>query len=199
MALTANEIKTADEEIRIRESEYDIYRIRKDFPILRQRIHGRPLAYLDNAATTQKPQVVIDTLNDYYSKQNSNIHRGVYYLSEVATVGYENARQKVSQFINAKTHKEIVFLRGTTEGINLVASTYGKANINSGDEIIISHMEHHSNIVPWQILCEEKGAKLRIIPINDDGELDLDEYEKLLNEKTKLVSVVYVSNSLGTV
>ena len=143
--------------------------------------------------------MVIDTLNKYYSAENSNIHRGVYYLSEIATEGYETARKKVQQFINAKSSNEIVFVRGTTEGINLVASTYGRMNIKAGDEIIISHMEHHSNIVPWQILCEESGAKLRIIPINDDGELILEEYEKLLNEKTKMVSVVYVSNSLGTV
>jgi len=199
MGSLANNIGTANKEARIAEKSFNIDLIRKDFPILRQRVHGKPLVYLDNAATTQKPQVVIETLNKYYSAENSNIHRGVYYLSEIATEGYETARKKAQHYLNAKSSSEIVFVRGTTEGINLVASTYGRTNIKAGDEIVISHMEHHSNIVPWQILCEESGAKLRIIPINDDGELILEEYAKLLNEKTKMVSVVYVSNSLGTV
>jgi len=189
----------ANEHIAAENAGFDIDSIRRDFPILHEMVYGKPLVYLDNAATTQKPRIVIDTLQTYYTKQNSNIHRGVYNLSEVATEAYEAAREKVRQFINARSSKEIVFLRGTTEGINLIASSFGRANINRGDEIIISHMEHHSNIVPWQILCEEKEAKLRIIPINDDGELIFEEYEKLLNEKTKLVSIVYVSNSLGTI
>lgn len=200
MGLSTNDVRTvADESVGTKQIALNLVQIRSDFPILQQIVHGKPLVYLDNAATTQKPQVVIDTIDKYYSTENSNIHRGVYYLSEVATEGYENARAKVRQFINAKSSKEIVFLRGTTEGINLVASSYGKKNINTGDEIIISHMEHHSNIVPWQILSEEKDAKLRVIPINDKGELILEEYEKLLNERTKLVSIVYVSNSLGTI
>lgn len=199
MSFTTNDIKTLDEEVKIGAGEFDAYQARRDFPILQQFMHGKPLAYLDNAATTQKPQIVIDTIKEYYSRQNANIHRGVYYLSEIATEGYEGARQKVSRFLNAKSAKEIVFLRGTTEGINLVASAYGRANIQRGDEIVISHMEHHSNIVPWQMLCEQKEAKLRIIPINDDGELILEEYEKQLKDRTKLVSIVYVSNSLGTV
>jgi cysteine desulfurase/selenocysteine lyase len=199
MGSLANDIGTANKEARVSGKSFNIDLIRADFPILSQSVHGKPLVYLDNAATTQKPQVVIDTLNKYYSAENSNIHRGVYYLSEVATEGYETARKKVQQFINAESPNEIVFVRGATEAINLVASSFGKAHVQPGDEIIISHMEHHSNIVPWQILCEETGAKLRIIPINDDGELIFEEYGKLLNEKTKLVSVVYVSNSLGTV
>lgn len=199
MGSLAKDIGTANKKARISETGFNVDLIRKDFPILRQSVHGKPLVYLDNAATTQKPQIVIDTLSKYYSAENSNIHRGVYYLSEIATEGYEAARKNVQQFINAKSSDEIIFVRGTTEGINLVASTYGRMNIKAGDEIVISHMEHHSNIVPWQILCEQTGPKLRIIPINDDGELILDEYGKLLNEKTRLVSVVYVSNSLGTV
>ena len=173
--------------------------IRKEFPILKQLIHDKPLVYLDNAATTQKPQVVIDTLVKYYNEQNSNIHRGVHTLSQVATKEYENARVKIKNFINAKSLNEIIFTRGATEGVNLVASTYGRKNIKEGDEVIISTMEHHSNIEPWQMLCEEKNAKLKIIPINDDGELLIDEFKKLVNEKTKFVSVVHVSNSLGTI
>ncbi|MDZ7363416.1 MAG: cysteine desulfurase [candidate division KSB1 bacterium] len=178
---------------------FDVERIRADFPILRQKVRGKPLVFLDSAATSQKPQVVIEAISNYYETQNANIHRGVYYLSELATNAYEGARQKIKEFINANSIKEIVFVRGATEGINLVASSYGRKNIKAGDEIVISAMEHHSNIVPWQMLCEETGAKLRVIPINDDGELILEEYQKLLNKKTKLVAIVHISNSLGTI
>jgi cysteine desulfurase/selenocysteine lyase len=178
---------------------FDVYRIREDFPILHQKVYGKPLVYLDNAATTQKPQVVLEAINTYYKSQNANIHRGVHYLSDIATETYENTRRQIKNFLNAKSTNEIVFVRGTTEAINLVACSFGKKYIRQGDEIIISTMEHHSNIVPWQILCEEIGAKLRVIPINDDGELLLNEFENLLNDKTKLVSIVHVSNSLGTV
>ena len=177
----------------------DVARVREDFPILSQRVHGKPLVYLDNAATTQKPRPVIDSLVKYYSAQNANIHRGVHALSELATYEYEKARGKVKLFINAFDSREIIFVRGTTEGINLVAASYGRKFIKAGDEIIISAMEHHSNIVPWQLLCETAGAVLRVIPMNDQGELEMDEYVKLLNKKTKFVSVVYLSNSLGTI
>ena len=180
-------------------NSFDVARIREDFPILKELVHGKPLVYLDNAATTQKPQAVIDALVNYYQTENSNVHRGVHTLSQLATDAYEGAREKVRQFINAEHDKEIIFVRGTTEGINLVAQTYGRANIGPGDEIIITAMEHHSNIVPWQILCEEKGAHLKVIPINDDGELLLEEYESLLSPRTKFVSVVHQSNALGTI
>jgi cysteine desulfurase/selenocysteine lyase len=176
-----------------------VARIREDFPILKQKVNDRPLVYLDNAATSQKPQVVIDALVNYYMTENSNVHRGVHTLSQRATDSYEEARAKVQQFLNAADDKEIIFVRGTTEGINLVAQTYGRQNVGPGDEIIISAMEHHSNIVPWQILCEEKGAHLKVVPINDDGELLMDEYEKLLSPRTKLVSIVHQSNALGTI
>ncbi|MYC29787.1 MAG: cysteine desulfurase [Chloroflexi bacterium] len=178
---------------------FDVARIREDFPILKEMINGKPLVYLDNAATSQKPQVVIDALVNYYMTENSNVHRGVHTLSQRATDSYEEARTKVQEFINAKEDKEVIFVRGTTEGINLVAQTYGRENIGPGDEIIISAMEHHSNIVPWQILCEEKGARLKVAPINDDGELLLDEFENLLSPRTKLVSIVHQSNALGTI
>jgi cysteine desulfurase/selenocysteine lyase len=178
---------------------YDVNKIREDFPILSRKIHNKPLVYLDNAATTQKPRQVLETLNNFYSSINSNIHRGVHYLSGEATQAFENARIKVKNFINAASEQEIIFTRGTTESINLVSNSFGRNFINEGDEIIISNMEHHSNIVPWQLLYEEKKAKLKIIPINDNGELIFEEFEKLISEKTKLVSVVYVSNSLGTV
>ncbi len=181
------------------ETQFEVARIREDFPILRQKVHGKPLVYLDNAATSQKPQVVIDALAKYYSSQNANIHRGVHALSELATYEYEKARGKVKLFLNAAETREIIFVRGTTEGINLVAQSYGRKFIKAGDEVIISAMEHHSNIVPWQLLCEQTGAVLRVIPMNDDGELLIDEYEKLLNKKTKFVSIVYLSNSLGTI
>ena len=178
---------------------YDVNRIREDFPILRKKVHNKNLVYLDNAATTQKPTYVIDRVNKYYTTMNANIHRGVHALSQEATEAFEGARIQIKQFINALGKNEIVFTRGTTESINLVASSYGRTNIKEGDEIIISQMEHHSNIVPWQLLCKEKNAKLRIIPINDDGELIYEEFEKLVNEKTKFISIVYVSNSLGTI
>ena len=169
------------------------------FPVLNQRVHGKRLVYLDNAATTQKPQRVIDAMNQFYQADNSNIHRGVHELSERSTRHYEEARVKAQRFINAPDWREIVFVRGVTEGINLVAYTFGRRHVRAGDEIVISAMEHHSNIVPWQILCEEKQAVLRVAPINQRGELLLDEFEKLLNPRTKLVSVVHVSNALGTV
>ena len=188
---------SADESVKV--SDFDVELIRKDFPILSQKVYGKPLVYFDNAATSQKPQCVIDSLVKYYSEYNANIHRGVHFLSQKASVAYDEVRGKVRQLINADSEQEIVFVRGTTEGINLVASSYGRKNINAGDEVIITAMEHHSNIVPWQLLCEEKGAKLRIIPINNDGEIIFEEFEKLLNERTKFISVVYISNSLGTV
>ncbi len=178
---------------------FDVESIRKDFPILDQLVHGKKLCYFDNAATTQKPIPVIETLDNYYRQYNSNIHRGVHTLSEIATKHHDDARTKIKNFINAKSEKEIIFTRGTTESINLVASSFGRNNLREGDEIIISGLEHHSNIVPWQLLCQEKRTKLKVIPINDDGEIILEEFEKLLSEKTKLVAIVYVSNSLGTV
>ena len=178
---------------------FDVQTIREQFPILSQRVHGKPLVYLDNAATSQKPQSVIDAMTRYYSTDNSNIHRGVHLLSARATTQYEDARVKAQRFINAAESKEIIFVRGTTEAINLVANSYGRANVTAGDEVLITAMEHHSNIVPWQILCEEKGARLRVAPINDDGELVIEEFEKLVNERTKFVSVVHVSNALGTI
>ena len=178
---------------------FDVHRVREDFPLLRQQVHGQPLVYLDNAATSQKPQAVIDTLTRYYGEENSNVHRGVHLLSERATEAYEAARANVRRFLNAADTREIIFVRGTTEGINLVAQSYGRASITAGDEIIISWMEHHSNIVPWQMLCEEKGAILRVVPINDHGEALLDEYERLLNPRTKFVALVHVSNALGTI
>jgi len=183
----------------LRHQDFDVAEIRKDFPILKQKVHGKPLVYFDNGATSQKPQQVIDALSRYYSAENSNIHRGVHDLSERATAAYETAREKIRAFINAPTDKEIIFVRGTTEAINLVAQSYGRSFLKTGDEIIVSAMEHHSNIVPWQILCEQVGAHLRVIPINHDGEILMDEYRRLLNERTKLVSVTHVSNALGTV
>ena len=172
---------------------------RDNFPVLNQRVHDKPLVYLDNAATTQKPQMVLDAMNRFYQADNSNIHRGVHELSERSTLHYEQARVKIQKFLNAADWREIIFCRGATEGINLVAYTYGRRHVEAGDEIVISAMEHHSNIVPWQILCEEKKAILRIAPINERGELLLDEFEKLLGPRTKLVSIVHVSNALGTV
>jgi cysteine desulfurase / selenocysteine lyase len=182
-----------------RNASFEVEKIRQDFPILKQRVHGKPLVYLDNGATSQKPQGVIDTLEHYYKFENSNIHRGVHYLSERATERYEGAREKIRQFVNAPTLQEIVFVRGTTEAINLVAQSYGRTFLKAGDEIVISAMEHHSNIVPWQILCGQIGARLRITPINHDGEFVLDEYRRLLNENTKLVSLTHVSNALGSI
>jgi cysteine desulfurase/selenocysteine lyase len=172
---------------------------RHQFPLLHERVNGKQLVYLDNAATSQKPQVVIDTIMRYYQSENSNIHRGVHYLSEKATQAYEKARVKVQNFLNAAYREEIVFVRGTTEGINLVAQSYGRNNVKEGDEVLISAMEHHSNIVPWQILCGEKKATLHIIPMNDNGELLLDKYEKLLTPRTRIVAITHVSNALGTI
>ncbi len=180
-------------------SIYDVNKIREDFPILKTKVRNKPLVYFDNAATTQKPQQVIDTLSKYYSSMNSNIHRGVHYLSNIATDAFEESRIKVKNFINAASEKEIIFTRGTTESINLVSNSFGRSNIKEGDEIIISNMEHHSNIVPWQLICNEKKAKLKIIPIDDNGEIIFDEFVKLISGKTKLISIVYISNSLGTI
>lgn len=177
----------------------DVEKIRNDFPILARKIRGKDLVYLDNAATTQKPKTVIDAVNRYYSDLNSNIHRGVHFLSQVATEEYEQTREIIRDFIGARESEEIVYTSGTTESINLFASTYGRANVREGDEILISAMEHHSNIVPWQILAQEKNAKLKVAPINDDGEIIMEEFERLLTDKTKIVSIVHISNSLGTV
>jgi len=180
-------------------STLDIEKIRRDFPILSQTVHGNPLVYLDNAATTQKPLCVIERVRKFDAEQYGTVRRGSYRLSEQATLMYEEARQKVADFFGAPDRKEIVFTSGTTQAINLVAYSYGRKFVNSGDEIIISNIEHHANTVPWQILCEEKGARLRVIPVNDDGELVMEEYEKLLNEKTRLVAVNHISNALGTI
>ena len=180
-------------------NNFDVQRIRNDFPILKQEIHGRPLVYLDSAATTQKPQVVIEAINRYYTEQNANVHRGVYHLSQLATREYEDARVKIQHLINAGETHEIIFTRSTTEGINLVANSYGRKFIHENDEIVISAMEHHSNIVPWQMLTEQTGAKLRVIPINDDGELLIEEFEKILNPRVRLVAVAHISNALGTI
>ena len=181
------------------QNKLDVYAIRRQFPVLNREVKGKPLVYFDNAATSQKPQSVIDALLNYYTDYNANIHRGIHTLAEEATLAFENTRDAVQQFINAESREQIIFTRGTTEGINLVAYTWGRQNIQAGDEIIISTMEHHSNIVPWQILCEEKGAILKVIPISNEGELLISEYEKLLSPKTKLVSIAHASNALGTI
>jgi len=178
---------------------YDVQAVRKDFPILTQQVHGHPLVYLDNAATSQKPQAVIDAIVRYYSENNANIHRGVHLLSERSTKEYEDARRIVQRFVNARSVQEIIYVRGCTEAINLVADSWGRANIGPGDEIAISTMEHHSNIVPWQMLCQRTGGVLKVVPINDAGEFLVDEYAKLLGPKTKMVSVVHMSNALGTI
>jgi cysteine desulfurase/selenocysteine lyase len=178
---------------------FDVDRIREDFPILVEKIHGKPLIYLDNAATSQKPKAVIDALVDYYSHYNANVHRAVHLLSVRATEACERTREKVRGFINAASPKEIIFVRGTTEGLNLVAQTHGRRNIGPGDEVLVSGLEHHSNIVPWQMLCDEKGARLRVVHIDDRGVIPLDQFEKALNERTRLVAVSHVSNALGTV
>jgi cysteine desulfurase/selenocysteine lyase len=183
----------------IRETRWDVERVRKDFPALHQHVHDKPLVYLDNAATSQKPQAVIDTLVTYYARQNANVHRGVHLLSERATEAYENARAGIQRHLNAASPREIVFVRQATEGINLVMSSFGRTFVGPGDEIIISAIEHHSNIVPWQMLCEEKSATLRVIPIDDRGDLIMDEYARLLGPRTRLVAVTQVSNALGTV
>jgi cysteine desulfurase/selenocysteine lyase len=178
---------------------WDVERIRKDFPILHQEVHGKPLVYLDNAATAQKPQAVIDALASYYATDNANVHRGVHRLSERATEAYEGARARIQRFLNAAQTREIIFVRGATEGINLVAQTYGRRAVGPGDEIVITALEHHSNIVPWQMLCEEKGAVLRVVPIDDAGEVDVAAYERLLDERTRVVAIAHVSNALGTI
>ena len=177
----------------------DVPRLRAEFPILATSVRGRPLVYLDNAATSQKPKAVIDALRRYYQTQNANVHRGVYALSELATAAYEAVREKARVFLNARAEQEIVFVRGTTEAVNLVAASWGRTNLRSGDEVLVSAMEHHSNIVPWQLVCEATGAKIRVIPMNQRGELELDQYERLLEGPVKLVAVAHISNSLGTV
>jgi cysteine desulfurase/selenocysteine lyase len=182
-----------------RPGRYDVESIRREFPILHQDVHGKPLVYLDNAATTQKPRAVLDVLQHYYGRDNANIHRGVHELSQRATAAYEQAREKARSFLNAASTREILFVRGTTEAINLVARSFGGANVEEGDEILVSHMEHHSNIVPWQILCESKKAHLRVLPVRDNGELEMEGLDRLLTSRTRLVSMVHLSNSLGTV
>lgn len=183
----------------VKKKTFDVQSFREQFPILKREVKGYPLVYLDNAATSQKPQSVIDALVNYYTGFNANIHRGIHSLAEEATAAFEATRDAVKEFINASSREEIIFTRGTTEGINLVAATWGRANVKEGDEIIITNMEHHSNIVPWQILCEEKGAVLKVIPVDDNGELIWEEFLKLITTRTKLISVVHVSNALGTV
>ena len=176
-----------------------IAEIRNDFPILKAEVRGKDLVYLDNGATAQKPSLVIDAINTYYKDYNSNIHRGVHHLSQVATTAYEDAREKLRGFINSPKLEEVIFTKGTTDSINLVASCFGRNSLNKGDEVIISAMEHHSNIVPWQMICDEREAVLKVIPINNNGELLMDEYKKLLSDKTKLVAVIHISNTLGTI
>jgi len=182
-----------------RAREFDVARVRADFPILRRQARGRPLVYLDNAATTQKPQVVIDALTHYYTDSNANVHRGVHELSEIASEAYEQARRTVAAFFGARDERTIVFTRNATESINLVAHAFGRSHVGAGDEVVISAMEHHSNIVPWQLLCEATKAQLRVVPMNDRGELLLDELEAILNDRTKIVSITHMSNALGTV
>ena len=179
--------------------EAEAIRLRSQFPALNQEVRGKPLVYLDNAATSQKPQAVIDAISDYYARYNANVHRGLHALSEMATAEYEGARAKVRSFINASDDREVIFVRGTTDGINLVAGSYGPAKVGPGDEIVISEMEHHSNIVPWQMLCEQTGAELKVVPFNEDGELLIDEYEQILGPRTKLVAMAHTSNALGTI
>lgn len=185
--------------VRAHGAGFDVEQVRRDFPILREKVHGKTLVYLDNAATSQKPQAVIDAISGYYEHGNANIHRGVHFLSEHATEEHEAARERVQHFLNAADPSEIIFVRGATEGINLVAQTYGRTHVGPGDEVLITTMEHHSNIVPWQILCEQQGARLTVAPINDSGELLLDEFEKLLSPRTKIVAATHVSNALGTI
>jgi cysteine desulfurase/selenocysteine lyase len=181
-------------------STYDIATIRKDFPILSNvKPHGKPLTYLDNAATSQKPNQVIDAISNYYRTENSNVHRGIHYLSQRATDSYEGAREKIRDFLGASSVKEIILLSGNTEALNLVSHSFGASNIKAGDEVLISGMEHHSNIVPWQMVCEARGATLKVVPVDDDGDMDMDAFDQLLTEKTKFVGVVYVSNALGTI
>jgi cysteine desulfurase/selenocysteine lyase len=194
--MNAARIAYTPERSRVR---FHVQRVRQDFPVLKQRVYGKPLVYLDNAATSQKPQAVIDAISRFYSEDYANIHRGLHALSERATEAYEGARKMVRQFLNAPAEREIVFVRGTTEAINLVAQSYARPRLQPGDEILISAMEHHSNIVPWQIVCAERGARLRVVPITDAGELRLDEYKELLGPRTKLVAITHVSNALGTI
>lgn len=177
----------------------DVEKIRRDFPLLQEKVYGQPLVYLDNAATTQKPQVVIDALVNYYTQYNSNVHRGVHHLSQKATDAYEDARKIIGDFLNVRDKKEIIFTRGTTDGINMIANSFGRGIIKAGDIVLVSAMEHHSNIVPWQIMCEDKGAELQIIPMNDQGVLLMDQYAAMLNDRVKIVALTYVSNALGTV
>jgi cysteine desulfurase/selenocysteine lyase len=195
MKSTVNEIRAVE----AAHTQFDLARWREDFPILKQTIHGKPLVYLDNAATSQKPASVIDCEARYYATLNANIHRGIHDLSQRATDAYEAAREKVRAFINAADTKEIVFVRGTTEAINLVAQSYGRSRLEGGDEILVTEMEHHSNIVPWQLLCEQTGAVLRVAPIDDTGALRMDTFEALVNPRTRLVAVAHVSNALGTI
>jgi cysteine desulfurase/selenocysteine lyase len=191
--------ESANSRLQVVEKAFDVEKVRRDFPILSRDVRGKKLVYLDNAATSQKPRAVIDAISRYYEEGNANVHRGVHFLSEHATGEHERARRTVQKFINGAHASEIIFVRGTTEAINLVAQTYGRAHVGAGDEVLITAMEHHSNIVPWQMLCEEKGAKLRVAPINDKGELMLPEFEKLLGPRTRIVAVAHVSNALGTV
>ena len=178
---------------------FDVEKIRQQFPILQRKVKGKDLVYFDNAATSQKPQAVIDTINNYYTQCNANIHRGLHTLADEATAKYEESRISVKEFIGAAWHQEIIFTKGTTDGINIVAASWGRANLNSGDEIIISTLEHHSNIVPWQMIAEETGAILKVIPIDDEGVIDLEAFKKMLSEKTKMVSIIHVSNALGVI
>jgi cysteine desulfurase/selenocysteine lyase len=177
----------------------DVEKIRRDFPLLQEKVYGQPLVYLDNAATTQKPQIVLDALESYYTKINSNVHRGVHHLSQVATDAYEGARKIIAGYINAQKPEEIIFTKGTTDGINLVANSFGRGVIKPGDIVLVSAMEHHSNIVPWQMMCEDRGAELQVIPMNEKGELLMDKYTALLNDRVKIVAVTWVSNALGTI
>ena len=199
MTAVANRLPRELGSPRVRGAGFDVEKVRHDFPILREKVRGRTLVYLDNAATSQKPQVVIDAISRHYERGNANIHRGVHFLSEHATEEHEAARGTVQSFLNAEEASEIIFVRGATEAINLVAQTYGRTQVGPGDEVLITAMEHHSNIVPWQILCEQKGGRLRVIPINESGELVLEEFQKLLNTRTKIVAVTHVSNALGTI
>ena len=178
---------------------YDVHRIREDFPILRREIHGKPLVYLDNAASSQRPRAVIETISEYYERDHANVHRGVHTLSQRATDAYEGAREIVRNFINAQDTKEIIFVRGTTEAINLVAQSYARPRLGPGDEILISGLEHHANIVPWQFVCEQTGAALKVIPIDEQGIVSFDEFERLIGPRTKLLALAHVSNALGTI
>ncbi|HEX8118291.1 MAG TPA: cysteine desulfurase [Pyrinomonadaceae bacterium] len=197
--MIATEKTIEESNVRTNGTGWDVERVREDFPVLGQTVNGKPLVYLDNAASAQVPRIVIERGAKYLREEHSNIHRGVHYLSQKATSAYEGAREKVKRFINAREARECIFVRGVTEGVNLVMHGYGRKFVGEGDEIVVSEMEHHSNLVPWQMLCEEKGARLRVIPMNDAGELILEEFDALLNERTKLVCVGHVSNSLGTV